>query len=85
MRSEEAEIALTTAFLRHTLSISAVKGQALSLLGRLEGLGPGAAGAARRRSFANMMELRWRNLRQAHVLSVSQGRDLLRRGQLHID
>ena len=85
MRSEEAEIALTTAFLRRTLSISAVKGQAFSLLDRLEGLGPGAAGAARRRSFANMMELRWRNLRQAHVLSVSQGRDLLRRGQLHID
>ena len=85
MRSEEAEIALATSFLRRTLSISAVKGQAFSLLGRLEGLGPGAAGAARRRSFANMMELRWRNLRQAQALSVRQGRDILRRGQLHIE
>ena len=85
MRSEEAEIALATSFLRRTLSISAVKGQAFSLLGRLEGLGPGAAGAAQRRTFATQMEVRWRNLRQAQALSVSQGRDLLRRGQLHID
>ena len=63
MRLEEAEIALATSFLRRTLSILAVKEQAFSLLGRLEGLGPGAASAARWRSFANMMESRWQSLR----------------------
>ena len=44
LRSEEAEIAIATAFLRRTFSICAVKGQAFSLLGRLEGLGAGGAG-----------------------------------------
>ena len=85
MRSEEAEIALTTTFLWHTLFISAVKGEAFSLLGRLEGLGPWAASAASQSSSANMMELSSQNLRQSHPLSVSQGRDLLRRGQLQIE
>ena len=84
LRSEEAEIAITTAFLRRTFSICAVKGQAFSLLGRLEGLGAGAAAAQGRRSHAAQQENMWRRQRQAHALCVRQGRDLLRRGQLHI-
>ena len=47
MRTVEAEIALITSFLRKSLSVCAVRGQARLLLGRLEVIGPGgtAAGA----------------------------------------
>ena len=83
LRSEEAEIAITTAFLRRAFSICAVKGQAFSLLGRLEGLGAGAAAAQGRRSQAARQEQLWRRQRQAHALCVRQGRDILRRGQIH--
>merc|ERR1711872_487344 len=58
LRTEEAEIA--TAFLRRTFSICAVKGQAFSLLGRLEGLGAGVAAAQGRRSLAAQQENLWR-------------------------
>ena len=70
LRAEQAEVALVTGFLRHSLSVAAVKAQAFSLLGRLEGLGQGAAAAGRRRSFALHQEWRWSNLHRAHVLSV---------------
>ena len=43
VRTEEAEIALITAFLRKSLSVCTVRGQARLLLGRLEVIGPGAA------------------------------------------
>ena len=52
MRAEQAEVALVTAFLCRSLSVAAVKEQEFSLLGRLEGLGQGAAAAGRGRSFA---------------------------------
>ena len=84
LRSEEAEIAIATAFLRRTFSICAVKGQAFSLLGRLEGLGAGAAVAAGRRSWAAQQEYNWSRQRQAHALCLKQGRDLLRRGQFYM-
>ena len=85
LRSEEAEIAITTAFLRRTFSTCAVKGQAFSLLGRLEGLGTGAAAALSRRSYAAQQEQMWSRQRQAHALCVKQGRDLLRRGQFYMN
>ena len=84
LRTEKAEIAITTAFLRRTFSICAVKGQAFSLLGRLEGLGAGAAAALGRRSYAAQQEQLWSRQRQAHALCVKQGRDLLRRGQFYM-
>ena len=65
----------TSAFLRRTFSICTVKGQAFSLLGRLEGLGAGAAAAQGRRSQAAQQEQLWRRQRQAHALCVRQGRD----------
>ena len=83
LRSEEVEIAITTAFLRRAFSICAVKGQAFSLLGRLEGLGAGAAAAQGRRNQAARQEQLWRRQRQAHALCIRQGRDILRRGQIH--
>ena len=85
LRTEKAEIAITMAFLRRTFSICAVKGQAFSLLGRLEGLGAGAAAALGRRSFAAEQEQRWSRQRKAHALCVQQGRDLLRRGQFYMN
>ena len=41
--SEEGEMSVVMGHLRRTLGVAAVKGQFLSLLGRLESLGPGAA------------------------------------------
>ena len=40
VRSEEAELAITTSFLRRTLSVVGVRAQAKLLLGRLEVIGP---------------------------------------------
>ena len=57
-RSEKAEISLKVAFLRRSLSITAVKTQSFSLLSRLELLGPGMSAAAKRRSQAVYMERR---------------------------
>ena len=39
-RTEEAELAITTSFLRRTLSVVGVRAQAKLLLGRLEVIGP---------------------------------------------
>jgi len=80
VRSEEAELALTTAFLRRTLSLVGVRAQARLLLGRLEVIGPGAAAPAGRRNFALQQERVWANQRRADALSRLQGRALLRRG-----
>ena len=40
VRSEEAELAITTSFLRRTLSLVGFRAQARLLLGRLEVIGP---------------------------------------------
>ena len=79
MRTEDAEIALTTSFLRKTLSVWAVRGQARLLLERLEVIGPGGAAAALRRKNALQLERRWANQRRADALSILQGRPILRR------
>ena len=55
------------------------QGPSFSLLGRLEGLGAGAAAAQGRRSQAAQQENLWRRQRQVRALCVRQGRDILRR------
>ena len=85
MRTEEAEIALSTSFLRKSLSVCGVRGQARVLLGRLDVIGPGAAAAASRRNFALQLERRWALQRRADALSVLQGRAILRRGHFKLD
>ena len=85
LRSEQAEIAIQTAFLRRTLSVCGVKGQTFTLLSRLESLGPGSASAAKRRNYALQLERRWSELRRAHSLSIEQGRSILRRGHFKQD
>ena len=83
MRTEEAEIALSTSFLRKSLSVCAVRGQARALLGRLDVIG--AAAAAQRRNNALRLEREWAQQRRADRLSVLQGRTLLRRGHFKLD
>ena len=80
MRTEEAELALTTSFLRRTLSVVGVRAQARLLLGRLEVIGPRATAAAGRRNYALNLERIWANQRRADALSRLQGKALLRRG-----
>ena len=70
-RSEEGEKAVAVSYIRRRVSVAAVKGQCLSLLGRLEVLGPGAAAAAGRRRWAQVQEQRWRRDRQQTLASSS--------------
>ena len=84
VRTEEAELALTTAFLRRTLSVVGVRAQARLLLGRLEVIGPRAAAAAGRRNYALNLERIWANQRRADALCRLQGKALLRRGHFKI-
>ena len=87
VRSEEAELAITTSFLRRTLSLAGVRSQSKLLLSRLEVIGPvaGANAAAGRRSYALNLERRVANQRRADQLSRIQGKALLRRGHFKID
>ena len=92
VRSEEAELAITTSFLGRTLSVAGVRAQSKLLLNRLEVIGPvhctavvGANAAAGRRSYALNLERRMANQRRADQLSRMQGKALLRRGHFKID
>ena len=67
---EEVEIARSTSFLRKSLFVYAVRGQARALLGRLEVIGPGAAAAAQKRNNAHCLERERAQQRRATV-SVS--------------
>ena len=78
LRTEEAEIALSTSFLRKTLSVRAVRGQAQVLLGRLEVIGLGGAAAAQRRNNALLLERRWAQQRRADAPSTLLGKSILR-------
>ena len=84
-RSEEGEKAVAVSYIRRRVSVAAVKGQCISLLGRLEVLGPGTAAAAGRIRWAQVQEQRWRKDRQAMLLNERQGRSILRRGFAILD
>ena len=85
IRTQEAELALTTSLLRRALSVVGVRAQARLLLSRLETIGSGAAAAAGRRNYALNLERVWANQRRADLLSRVQGRALLRRGMFRRD
>ena len=85
LRTEEAEKALSTSFLRKTLSVCAVRGQAQVHLSRLEVIGPGGAPAAQRRNNALLLERRWAQQRRADALSNLLGKSLLRRGHFKLN
>ena len=80
LRSEAAEMALAISGLRRRVGVMAVRCQASSLLGRLEGLGPGGAAARGRRDQAQEVERICRREEQAHSLATRQGRRALQSG-----
>ena len=69
LRSEQAERALVISGLRRRFGVMAVKCQASSLLGRLETLGPGGAGARGRRWQASELQRRHRQEEQVQVMA----------------
>ena len=84
-RSEEGERSLAIAALRRRLGVLTVRCQSLSLLGRLEVLGPGAAAAAGRRGQAAELEACWRKEERAYALARVQGRSSYRTGFAKLD
>ena len=84
-RTEEGEKSIVIGYLRRSLSVATVKAQAFSLLGRLEGLGPGAAAARSRRLQAAELDRQWRRQQQAYMLSQKQGFSIHRCGFAKVD
>ena len=72
--------AMAVGYIRRRLGVAAVRAQCHSLLGRLEGLGPGATTADSRRRRAVEQERLWARERRAYALSAKQGFNILRRG-----
>ena len=84
VRSEQAEIAINTAMLRRAFSVCSIKAQTSSLLSRLEMIGKNTADSIKRRNFSLQQEVRWSQMRQAHAISLKQGKSLLRKGQFKL-
>ena len=76
---------MAVGYIRRKLGIVAVKAQCLSLLGRIDGLGPGAVAAQGRRKRAEEQERMWARERKAHSLSIKQGFNMSRRGFAKLD
>ena len=78
--TEEGVRALAVGYIRRRLSVAAVKAQSFSLLGRLEGLGPGSVTAAGRRRRALEQERLWARERRGDAIAARQGFNIVRRG-----
>ena len=78
IRSEEGERAIVVGQLRRKVSVASVRAQTLSLLGRLEGLGPGGEACAGRRREAVERDREWAREREAHILSLKQSHNIVR-------
>ena len=76
---------MAVGYIRRKLGITAVKVQCYSLLGRLEGMGPGAMSAHGRRRRAEDQEILWAKERKAHNLCVKQGFSIARGGFTKLD
>ena len=83
--TEEGVKSMAVGYIRRKLGITAVKAQCHSLLGRLEGIGPGATSAQGRRRRAEEQERMWSKERKAHSLSVKQGFNISRKGFAKLD
>ena len=84
-RSEAAEKAIAISSLRRRLGVATVRAQCHSLLGRLEGLGPGTAAAANRRTWAAEQERAWQREDKAYSLARRQGHIAYRTGFAVLD
>ena len=71
--------------IRRKLGVATVRSQCHSLLGRLEGLGPGCVAAAGRRRQAAELDRRWRLEEQAASLSARQGYRVHRGGFARVE
>ena len=83
--TEEGVKSLAVGFIRRRLGVAAVKAQCHSLLGRLEGMGPGAVTAANRRRRAAEQERLWMRERRAYSLATKQSYNIVRRGFAKLD
>ena len=83
--SEEGVKSLAVGFIRRRLGVAAIKAQCHSLLGRLEGMGPGAVSSANRRRRAAEQERLWIRERRAYALVAKQSYKLVRRGFAKLD
>ena len=83
--TEEGVKALAVGFIRRRLSVAAIRAQCISLLGRLEVMGPGLTTASNRRRAAADQERIWRRERVAQELTDRQGYSGLRRGFPRLD
>ena len=83
--SPEGVKSLAVGYIQQKLSIAAVKAQSLSLLGRLEGLGPSATTAAGRRAKALEQDRLWACERRAHQLATNIGFSFNRREFAKLD
>ena len=72
IHSEEGIKGLAVGYLRRKLSITAIKAQCLSLLGRLESLGHGSITAAGRRARVSEQEIFSANVRKVQTATPCQ-------------
>ena len=84
-RTEEAERAIAISSLRVRLGVAAVRAQTVSLLGRLEVLGPNSAAAAGRRRQVAELERQWGKEQRAAALARQQGWSVFRTGFAKMD
>ena len=78
--TEEGVRALAVGYIRRRLSVAAVEAKSFSLLGRLEGLGPGSVAAEGRRRRALEQERLWARERCGDAIADRQGFNIVRRG-----
>ena len=85
LRSEDAERSMAVSSIRRRLGVATVKAQTLTLLGRLQSLGPGSRAAVRRRRYATEVERRWQLEDRASSLASRQGWNAFRTGFAKLD
>ena len=84
-RAVKGERALVVGQLRRKLSVAAVKAQSSSLLGRLEGLGPGMGLATGRRQEVLERNRVWARERQHHCQALRQSQSIVRWGFVKVN
>ena len=82
--TEEAALAMLTGQVRRQLSLVSARAQARMLLDRVAVLGKGTEAAVGRRRWVEEEERRMGREQRAHLLSLQQGRAVLRRGDIFL-
>ena len=82
---DKGEMGVQVGRIRKILSVAAVKSQAGCLLSRLGSVGEGCVEACRRRTKVVRWERRWQKEMQREMMSMRQGRMVVRRGEFKED